>query len=56
MKLGSLTLRKEHMLSAFVNRVLWKMFGHKREEVTGGWKELCKMEHHQLNLSLVIIR
>jgi len=30
----SLTLREEHRLSVFKNRVLRKIFGHKRGEVT----------------------
>jgi len=32
----SLILREEHRLGAFENRVLRKIFGHKREEVAGG--------------------
>jgi hypothetical protein len=32
----SLTLRKEHGLRVFENRVLRRMFGSKRDEVTGG--------------------
>jgi hypothetical protein len=31
----SLTLREEHRLRVFVNRVLRKIFGTKRDEVTG---------------------
>ena len=31
----SLTLRKEHRLTVFDNRVLRKIFGPKRDEVTG---------------------
>jgi hypothetical protein len=34
----SLTLREEHRLRVFENRVLWRIFGPKREEVTGGWR------------------
>jgi hypothetical protein len=34
----SLTLREEHGLTAFENRVLWKIFGTKRDEVTGDWR------------------
>jgi hypothetical protein len=36
----SLTLREEHRLRAFENRVLRRMFGPKRDEVTGGWRKL----------------
>jgi hypothetical protein len=38
------------MLKMFVNRVLRKVFGPKREEITGGWTELCNMGHHKLHL------
>jgi hypothetical protein len=44
----SLTLREEHRLRVFENRVL-KIFGPKRDEVTGGWRKLhneeLKMRH-----------
>jgi hypothetical protein len=36
----SLTLREEHRLRVFVNRVLGRIFGPKRDEVTGGWRKL----------------
>jgi hypothetical protein len=39
-KLGLLTLRKEHRLRVFENRVLRRIFGPKRYEVTGGWRKL----------------
>jgi hypothetical protein len=38
-KLG-LTLREEHRLRAFENRVLGRIFGPKREKVVGGWRKL----------------
>jgi hypothetical protein len=34
----SLTLREERRLKIFENRVLRRIFGPKRDEVTGGWK------------------
>jgi hypothetical protein len=34
----SLTLREEHRLRVFENRVFRRIFGPKRDEVTGGWK------------------
>ena len=34
----SLTLREERRLRVFENRVLRKVFGPKRDEVTGEWK------------------
>ena len=36
----SLTLREEHRLRVFENRVLRRIFGPKRNEVTGEWKKL----------------
>jgi hypothetical protein len=34
----SLTLREEHKLRVFENRVLRRVFGPKRDEVKGEWK------------------
>jgi hypothetical protein len=34
----SLTLRKEHRPRVIENKVLWKIFRPKKDEVTGGWK------------------
>ena len=36
----SLTLREEHRLRVFENRVLRRIFGPKRDEVTGDWRKL----------------
>jgi hypothetical protein len=36
----SLTLREECRLRVFENRVLKRIFGHKRDEVTGEWRRL----------------
>ena len=36
----SLTLRKERRLRVFENRVLRRVFGSKRDEVTGEWRKL----------------
>jgi hypothetical protein len=36
----SLTLRDERRLKVFENRVLRKIVGSKRDEVTGGWRWL----------------
>jgi hypothetical protein len=38
----SLTTQEEHRLRMFENRVQKRVFGHKREKVTGGWRELQK--------------
>jgi hypothetical protein len=42
-----LTLREEHRLKVFENRVLI-IFGPKRDEVTGGWRKLHNEELHNL--------
>jgi len=43
-KLGSLTLREERRLRVFENRVLGRIFGPKRDEVTGEWRKLFNEE------------
>jgi hypothetical protein len=40
----------------FGNRVLRRIFGPKRAEVTGGWIKLHNEEHHNLYSSPSIIR
>jgi len=52
----SLTLREEHRLRVFENRVLRGIFGPKRDEVTGKWRKLQKEESGGLYYSLNIIR
>jgi len=42
----SLTLREEHRLRVFENRVLWEVYGPKKEEVTGEWRRLLKEEFY----------
>jgi hypothetical protein len=44
----SLTLREEHKLRMFENRVLRRIFGPKRDEVSGGWRKLHNVELHDL--------
>jgi len=39
-EIWSLTLRKERRLRVFENRVLRRIFGPKRDEVTGEWRKL----------------
>jgi hypothetical protein len=51
----SLTLREEHRLRVFENRVLTRIFGPKRDEVTGEWRKLHN-ELHDLYSSANIIR
>jgi hypothetical protein len=52
----SLTLREEHRFRVFENRVLRRIFGPKRDEVTGGWRKLHNEELHGLYSSPGIIR
>ncbi|KAJ4435130.1 hypothetical protein ANN_23706 [Periplaneta americana] len=52
----TLTLREEHRLSVFENKVLRKIFGAKRDEVTGEWRKLHSTELHALYSSPDIIR
>ncbi|KAJ4441071.1 hypothetical protein ANN_10921 [Periplaneta americana] len=52
----TLTLRGEHMLRVFENKVLRKIFGAKRDEVTGEWRKLHNTELHALYSSPDIIR
>jgi hypothetical protein len=41
-------LREECKLRVFENRVLRRIFGPKRDEVTGEWRRLHKEELHDL--------
>jgi hypothetical protein len=38
---SSLTLREEHRLRVFEDRVLRRIFAPRWEEVAGGWRRLC---------------
>jgi hypothetical protein len=52
----SLTLREENRLRVLENRVLRRIFGPKRDEVTGEWRKLHNEELHILYSSPNIIR
>jgi hypothetical protein len=52
----SLTFGEEHRPSVFENRVLRRISGLKRDEVTGGWRKLHSEEHHNLCSSISIFR
>jgi hypothetical protein len=55
-KTWSLTLREEHRLGVFESSVLRRIFGPKRDEVTGEWRKLHNRELHDLYSSPSIIR
>jgi hypothetical protein len=50
------TLREEHKLRVCENRGLRRIFGPKRDEVTGDWRKLHNEELHNLYSSPNIIR
>ena len=52
----SLTLREEHRLRVFQNRVLRRIFGPKRDGVTGEWRKLHNEEPNDLYSSPNIVR
>jgi hypothetical protein len=51
-----LTLREEHRLRVFGNKVLRRIFGPKRDEVTGEWRKLRNEELRDLYFSPSKIR
>jgi hypothetical protein len=52
----SLTLREEHRLRVFENRILRKIFRPKRDEIIGDWRKLHNKELHNLYFSPKITR
>jgi len=52
----SLTLREKRRLRVFDNRVLGRIFGPKRDEVTGKWRKLHNEELNNLYSSPNIVR
>jgi hypothetical protein len=52
----SLTLREEHRLRVFENRMLRRIFRPKGDEVIGGWRKLHNEELHNMYCSPSIIR
>jgi len=49
-------LREERRLREFENRVLRRIYGPKKDEVTGEWRRLHSEEHNDLYASLNIVR
>jgi len=52
----SLTLREERRLMVFENRVLRRIFGPNRDEVTGAWGKLHNEELNGLYCSPITVR
>jgi hypothetical protein len=52
----SLTVKKEHGLKVFENRVLTGIFISKRDQIIGGWRKLRDEELHNLHSSPNMIR
>jgi hypothetical protein len=52
----SLTLREERRLRVFENRVLRKIFGTRRDWISGEWRRLHNKELYNLYFSSNIVR
>jgi hypothetical protein len=52
----SLIIRKEHRLRVFENKMLRRIFGPKRDKVTGGWRKLHNEELHNSYSSPSMLR
>jgi hypothetical protein len=45
----NLSQREEQRLRVFENRMLRRIFGLKRDEATGEWRNLMTCTHHQIS-------
>jgi hypothetical protein len=52
----SLKLREERRLRVFENRILRRIFGPEKDEITGKWRKLHNKELNDLYSSLNIVR
>jgi hypothetical protein len=52
----SLALGEEHRLRVLQNRMLRRIFGSKKNKVTGGWRKLLIKELHNLYSSQSVVR
>jgi hypothetical protein len=52
----AINLREERRLRVFENRVFWRIFGPKRDEVRGVWRKLHNEELNDLYSSPAIVR
>ena len=52
----SLTLREERRLKVFENRVLGRIFGSEKDEVTGEWRKLHNEELNNPHSSPNVVR
>jgi hypothetical protein len=52
----SLTLREDHRLKVLERKVLRKIFGLKRDEVTGEWRRLHSDKLHEMYCSQKTVR
>jgi hypothetical protein len=51
-----LTVREEHKLRVFGNRMMRSIYGPKGDRVMGGWRKLHTEKLHNLYSSLSVIR
>ena len=49
-------INRNNFCPLFENKVLRRIFGHKRDEVTGEWRKLNKLELNDLYCSPSIVR